>query len=67
MAINVIVEYNGGFLPDILLLTQAPIVVGLDGITNIIVYSIITAVVFCFVLVGFMMYYYTMFLFLLFV
>ena len=24
MAINVIVQYNGGFLPDILLLTQAP-------------------------------------------
>ena len=25
---NVIVQYNGGFLPDILLLTQAPIVIG---------------------------------------
>ena len=37
MAINVIVQYNGGFLPDILLLTQAPIVVWFDGI--IIVYS----------------------------
>ena len=27
MAINVIVQYNGGFLHDILLLTQAPIFV----------------------------------------
>ena len=27
MAINVIVQYNGGFLPDILLLTQAPMYV----------------------------------------
>ena len=27
MAINVFVQYNGGFLPDILLLTQAPIYV----------------------------------------
>ena len=27
MAISVIVQYNGGFLPDILLLTQAPIFV----------------------------------------
>ena len=37
MAINVIVHYNGGFLPDIILLTQAPIiVVWFDGI--IIVY-----------------------------
>ena len=31
MAINVIVEYNGGLLPDILLLNQAPIVVWFDG------------------------------------
>ena len=30
MAINVIVQYNGGFLPDILLLTQAPIFVWFD-------------------------------------
>ena len=27
MAISVIVQYNSGFLPDILLLIQAPIVV----------------------------------------
>ena len=36
MAINVIIQYNGEFLPDILLLTQAPIVVWFDG--TIIVY-----------------------------
>ena len=31
MAINVIVQCNGRFLPDILLLTQAPIFVWFDG------------------------------------
>ena len=31
MVINVIVQYNGGFLPNILLLTQAPIFVWFDG------------------------------------
>ena len=36
MAINVIVQYNGGFLPDILLLIQAPTFVWFDG--TIIVY-----------------------------
>ena len=37
MAINnVFVQYNGGFLPDILLLTQAPIFVWFDG--TVIVY-----------------------------
>ena len=30
MAINANVQYNGGFLPDILLLTQAPIFVWFD-------------------------------------
>ena len=40
MAVIVIVQYNGGFLPDILLLTQAPNVVWFGG--TIIVYSIIT-------------------------
>ena len=30
MAINVIVQYNDGFLPDILLLTQETIVVRFD-------------------------------------
>ena len=32
MTINLIVYYNGVFLPDILLLTQAHIVVWFDGI-----------------------------------
>ena len=36
MVINVIVQYIGGFLPDILLLTQAPSFVWFDG--TIIVY-----------------------------
>ena len=36
MASNVIVQYDGGFLPDILMLTQAPIVVWFDD--TIIVY-----------------------------
>ena len=37
MAINnVVVQYNGGFLTDILVLTQAPIFVWFDG--TIIVY-----------------------------
>ena len=56
MAINnVSVSYNGGFLPDILLLTQAPIFVWFDGNTE---YYIITALltiyysVFCFVMFG---------------
>ena len=31
MVINVIVQYNGGFLLDILMLTQAPIFVWFDG------------------------------------
>ena len=30
MAINVTVQYNGGFLPDIILLTRAPIFVWFD-------------------------------------
>ena len=37
MAINVIVQYNDGFLPDILLFTQAPIFVWFDG-TSIVYY-----------------------------
>ena len=38
MAINVIVQYNGGFLPDILLLTQTPIFVWFDGTTIVCYY-----------------------------
>ena len=36
MVINLNLQYHGGFLPDIFLLTQAPIVLWIDGI--IIVY-----------------------------
>ena len=36
MVIDVSIQYNGGFLPDILLLTQAPIFIWLDG--TIIIY-----------------------------
>ena len=55
MAMNVIEQYNGGFLPDILLLTQALIFVWFDG--TIIVYYIPTLltmyyIVFCFVMFG---------------
>ena len=32
MVVNLNVQYNGGFLLDILLLTQGPIVVWFDGI-----------------------------------
>ena len=52
MAINVIVQYNGGFHSNILLLTQAPIFVWFDD-TIIVVYIITTLLtiydsVFCF-------------------
>ena len=36
---SVIVQYNGGFLPDIILLARAPIFVWFDGTNIIIVYS----------------------------
>ena len=54
MVINVIVRYNGGFLPDIFLLTQAPIVVWFEGIIIVYYYylSITYCIVFCFVLSG---------------
>ena len=35
MVINVSVQYNGGVLPYILLLTQAPIFVWFDGTINV--------------------------------
>ena len=55
MAINVIVQYNGGFLSDILLLTQAPIFV--YGSMTLLSYIISTLlimyyIVFCFVMLG---------------
>ena len=55
MAINVIVQYNGVFLSDILLLTQAPIYV--YGSMALLSYTITTLltmyyIVFCFVKLG---------------
>ena len=51
MVINVTVQYNSGFLPDILLLTQASIVVWFDD--TIIPFRLtIYYLVFCFVLFG---------------
>ena len=53
MAMNVIVRYNGGFLPDILLWTQAPIFVWFDG--TIVVYYyypfnyVLQCLLFCYV------------------
>ena len=41
-------QYNGGFLPDILMLTQAPIVVWLDCII-IVYYYYLCKIVYCFV------------------
>ena len=54
MAIKVIVQYNGGFLPDILLLTQALIFVWFDG-TIIVYYNyyplnyVLQCLLFCYV------------------
>ena len=53
MAINVFVQYNGGLLPDILLLTQAPISVWFDD-TFIVYYHyplsyVLHCLLFCFV------------------
>ena len=53
MVINLSVQYNGGFLTDILLLTQAPIFLWFDG--NIILllpcqlYTTVSSVVLCLV------------------
>ena len=38
MAINILVLNNGGLLPDILLLTQAPFCVWFDGTSNVVYY-----------------------------
>ena len=38
MAVNVVVQYNVGFSPDILLLTQAPICVWFDGTVTVYCY-----------------------------
>ena len=54
MKINVIVQYNGGILPNIILLTQASIFIWFDG--TIIVYYFYPLnyvyIVFCFVMFG---------------
>ena len=55
MAINVIVQYNGGFLSDILLLIQAPIFLyGSMTLLSYIITTILTMYysVFCFVMFG---------------
>ena len=54
MAINVIVQYNGEFLTDILLLTQARIVVCFDStiIEHYYYYPIYELRVLCFVMFG---------------
>ena len=56
MAISVIVQYNDGFLSDILLLTQAPILF-VYGSMALLSYDITTLltmyyIVFCFVMFG---------------
>ena len=40
MVINLNEQYNGGFLPDILMLTQARIVVCLDGVIIVYYYNL---------------------------
>ena len=55
MAINVIVQYNGGFLSDILLLTQAPIFVyGSMALLSYVITTLLTmyCIVFRFVMLG---------------
>ena len=55
MAINVTVKYNGGFLSDILLLTQAPIFVyGSMALLSYITTTLLTKyyIIFCFVMLG---------------
>ena len=53
MAINVSVQYNGGFISDILMLTQAPIFVyGSMALLSYIITTRLTMyyIVFCFVM-----------------
>ena len=42
MVTNVFVQYNGGFLPDLLLLTQAPIFVWFDGTVIVYYFALLT-------------------------
>ena len=50
MAINILIQYNGGFLSDILLLTQAPIFVWFDGTIIVYYYSLLNDVLCCLLL-----------------
>ena len=55
MAINVIVQCNGVFLPDIILLTQAPMIVyGSMALLSYYITTLLTMyyIVFCFVTLG---------------
>ena len=55
MAINGIVQYTSGFLPDILVFTQTPIVVWFDGTTIDVRTILLTYVLLqclCFVMIG---------------
>ena len=55
MAINIIVQYNGGFVSDILLLIQAPIFVyGSMVLLSYLITTLLTMyyIVFCFVMLG---------------
>ena len=55
MAISVIVQYNGGFLSDILLLTQAPIFVyDSMALLSYIITTLLTVyyIVSCFIMLG---------------
>ena len=55
MAINVTVQFNGGFLSDVLLLSQAPIFVYCSmTLLSYIITTLLTMyyVVFCFVMLG---------------
>ena len=59
MAINVNVQYNGGFLPDILRLTQAPIILLYGSMALLLSYILFITtllimyyIIFCFVLVA---------------
>ena len=47
MIINLNVQYNGWFLPDILMLTQAPIIVWCDGTIIVYYYYLFNYVLYC--------------------
>ena len=47
MVINLNKQCNGGFLPDIFMLTQAPVVAWLDGINIVYYYYLFNYALFC--------------------